>query len=102
MAVVAPDVVVVTDGGGLAPAARRPFAGRERVASALSRFREPVLSVEISTPLVNGAVAARIDPGGEFDTAITFVVEDGRITCTYAMRSPHELGRLDTVAELRR
>jgi RNA polymerase sigma-70 factor (ECF subfamily) len=38
----------------------------------------------------------------EFDTAITFVVEDGRITRMYAMRDPHELGRLDRMAELRR
>ncbi len=58
--------------------------------------------MEITTPLINGAVAARIHPGGGFDPAITFVVEDGRITRMYAMRNPHELGRLDAVAELRR
>jgi ketosteroid isomerase-like protein len=102
MDVLAPDVVVVADSGGLAPAARRPVVGRERVASALSRFAAFAPGVEITTPLVNGAVAARIDPGGEFDTAITFVVEDGRITRMYAMRNPHKLGRLDEVAELRR
>jgi RNA polymerase sigma-70 factor (ECF subfamily) len=102
MDVLAPDVVVVADGGGLAPAALRPVAGQKRVARALSRFAELVPKVEITTPLVNGAVAARIDPGGEFDTAITFVVEDGRITRMYAMRNPQKLRRLDTVAELRR
>ena len=102
MDVLAPDVIVVADSGGLAPAARRPVAGRERVASALSRFAEFAPHVEITTLLVNGAVAARIDPGGEFDTAITFVVEDGRITHLFAMRNPHKLGRLDEAAELRR
>ncbi len=100
MDVLAPDVVA--DGGGLAPAARRPVAGRKRVASALSHFTELAPGVETTTPLVNGAVAARIDPGGEFDTAVTFLVEDGRVTHVYAMRNPHELGRLDEVAELRR
>ncbi|GAA4735380.1 RNA polymerase sigma-70 factor [Modestobacter marinus] len=100
--VLAPDVVVVADGGGLAPAARRPFAGRERVAAALSRFAEVAPGVPITTPLVNGAVAARIDPGGEFDTAVTFVVEDGRIARMYAVRNPEKLGRLDEVVELRR
>src|SRR5215208_4683887 len=34
MDVLAPDVIVVADSGGLAPAARRPVVGRERVASA--------------------------------------------------------------------
>ncbi|MCZ2857988.1 RNA polymerase sigma-70 factor [Blastococcus sp. VKM Ac-2987] len=100
--VLAPDVVVVADGGGLAPAARRPIAGRERVANALARFAAFAPGVVITTPLVNGGVAARIDAGGEFDTAITFVVEDGRISRMYAVRNPHKLGRLDTVAELRR
>jgi RNA polymerase sigma-70 factor (ECF subfamily) len=102
MDVLAPDVVVVADSGGLAPAARRPVVGRERVANALARFAEFAPRVEITTPLVNGAVAARIDPGGEFDTAITFVVADGRITHMYAMRNPQKLGRLGEVAELRR
>jgi len=102
MDVLAPDVVVVADGGGLARAALRPVVGARRVALALSHFPQLVPDVEITTLLVNGAVAARIDPGGEFDTAITFVVEDGRITRIYAMRNPHKLGRLDEVAELRR
>jgi RNA polymerase sigma-70 factor (ECF subfamily) len=102
MDVLAPDVVVVADGGGLAPALLRPISGQFRVANALSKFAGHVPEVRIATPLVNGAVAARIDPGGEFDTAITFVVEDGRITRMYAMRNPHKLGRLDEVAELRR
>ncbi|SOE01274.1 RNA polymerase sigma-70 factor [Blastococcus haudaquaticus] len=102
MDVLAPDVVVVADSGGLAPAARRPITGSERVANALSRFAQFAPRVEITTPLVNGTVAARIDAGGEFDTAITFVVEDGRITRMYAMRNPHKLQRLDEVAELRR
>ncbi|UOY03876.1 RNA polymerase sigma-70 factor [Blastococcus sp. PRF04-17] len=102
MEVLAPDVVVVADSGGLAPAARRPVAGREKVARALAKFAAFAPGLEITTPLVNGTVGARIDAGGEFDTALTFVVEDGRISRMYAMRNPHKLGRLDTVADLRR
>ena len=45
---------------------------------------------------------ARIDVGGEVDTAVSLVVEDGRITRIYAIRNPHKLGRLDKVAELQR
>ena len=74
-----------------------------RTATAPARSsRDLVPDVEITTPLVNGAVAVRVDPGGGFDTAITFIVEDGRISRMYAMRNPQKLGRLDEVAELRR
>ncbi len=102
MDVLAPDVVVVADGGGLAPAALRPLSGGVRVARALARFADLAPGVAITTPMVNGAIALRIDPGGEFETAVTVVVEDGRISRLYAVRNPQKLGRLDTVAELRR
>jgi RNA polymerase sigma-70 factor (TIGR02957 family) len=102
MDVLAPDVVVVGDGGGLAPTVRRPVTGRERVVSAMARFAESTPGVDVVTLLVNGAVAARIDPAGEYDTAVTFTVEDGRITRIYAVRNPHKLKRLDEVVELRR
>jgi ketosteroid isomerase-like protein len=102
MDVLAPDVVLVADGGGLAPAVRRPVEGIERVAALLSRFPQAAPDAEVSTLLINGAVAARIDPAGEFNTALTFVVEDGRIARIYVIRNPHKLGRLEEVAELRR
>jgi ketosteroid isomerase-like protein len=102
MDVLAPDVVVVADSGGLAPAALRPVTGQLRVARALARFADLAPGVAITTPLVNGTVAAHVDAGGPFDTAITFVVEDGRITRMYAMRNPHKLGRLSDVADLQR
>ncbi len=46
--------------------------------------------------------AARIDPAGELNTAVTFVVEDGRIARIYAIRNPHKLARLDEEATLSR
>jgi RNA polymerase sigma-70 factor (ECF subfamily) len=51
---------------------------------------------------LNGALGARIDPGGEGDTAVSFVIEDGLIRQIYAIRNPHKLARLGVVAELRR
>ena len=102
MDVLAPDVVVVGDGGGLAPTVRRPVTGRERVASAMARFAELTPEVDIVTLLLNGGVAVRIDPAGEYDTAVAFTVEDGRITRIHAVRNPNKLQRLDVVVELRR
>ena len=102
MDVLAPDVVLVADGGGLAPAARRPVEGSERVAAFLSRVAQFAPGAQIATLLLNGAVAAWIDPAGELNTAVTFVFEAGRISRIYAIRNPHKLGRLEQVAELSR
>jgi RNA polymerase sigma-70 factor (ECF subfamily) len=102
MDVLAPDVVLVADGGGLAPAVRHPVEGIQRVATLLSRFAKYAPNAQVATVLLNGAVAARLDPSGELNTAVTFVVENGRIARIYAIRNPHKLERLDKVAELRR
>ena len=102
MDVLAPDVVLIADGGGLAPAARQPIEGGHRVAAFLSRFSSLAPGAEITTLLLNGAVAAWIGPAGELSTAITFGFEGDRITRIFAIRNPDKLGRLDRVAELRR
>ncbi|HEX4705051.1 MAG TPA: RNA polymerase sigma-70 factor [Pseudonocardiaceae bacterium] len=102
MDVLAPDVVLFSDGGGVAPAARKPIEGMARVSAFLCRFAEFAPGTEIATVLLNGAVAARIDPAGDLETAVTFVIENGRITSIYAIRNPHKLGRLAEVTELRR
>jgi RNA polymerase sigma-70 factor (TIGR02957 family) len=100
--VLAPDVVLVADGGGVAQAARHPIEGSKRVAAFLSHFSQFAPGAEISTPLLNGAVAVWIDPAGELNTAVSFVFEGGRIARLYAIRNPHKLGRLGQVAELSR
>jgi RNA polymerase sigma-70 factor (ECF subfamily) len=102
MDVLAPDVVLVADGGGVAQAALRPVRGSKRVAAFLSHFPELAPGAEITTPLLNGAVAVWIDAAGEANTVATFMFEGGRIARIYAIRNPHKLGRLEHVAELRR
>ena len=72
------------------------------MAALLIGFSQVAPAAEVATVLVNGAVAARIDPAGELDTAVTFVIEDGRIARINAIRNPQKLGRLERVAQLRR
>ncbi|HSI80372.1 MAG TPA: RNA polymerase sigma-70 factor [Solirubrobacterales bacterium] len=96
--VLAPDVVVVADGGGVVPAARRPVSGAKTVARLLSGFAAVARGVRIETTWLNGAPALRIDPDGERDAAISLAVEGGRITRIYAIRNPHTLAGLDQVA----
>jgi RNA polymerase sigma-70 factor (TIGR02957 family) len=102
MDVLAPDVVAVADGGGLAQAIRHPVQGAERVAAFLSHIPKRVAGAKLATLLINGSVAVRIDPDGEFNTLLTFAFEDRRISRIYAMRNPHKLERLEQEAELRR
>ena len=56
----------------------------------------------VETTWLNGAPALRIDPAGEFDSAVSLTVEGGRITRIYAIRNPHKLAGLDTVTLLAR
>ena len=100
--VLAPDVVWVADGGGVVPAALRPLSGAKTVARQLARFAAFAPGARVETTWLNGAPALRIDPGGEFDSAVSLTVEGGRITRIYAIRNPHKLAGLDTVAVLTR
>jgi RNA polymerase sigma-70 factor (TIGR02957 family) len=100
--VLAPDVVLVADGGGVVPAAIRPVSGANTVARLLSRFNALAPGARVGTVWLNGAPALRVDPDGEFATAVSLAVEGGRITRIYAMRNPHKLAGLDTVAVLSR
>ncbi|CAM2847461.1 RNA polymerase sigma-70 factor [Prescottella defluvii] len=100
MEVLAPDVVVIADGGGIATAARRPILGARRVAAFLARAAK-IPDFTTTPTYYNGMPGLRIDVGGEA-TAVSIAVEDGRITRVYAIRNPHKLERLDQTSELRR
>ena len=100
--VLAPDVVLIADGGGEVAAVRHPITGRENVSRMLSRFRSLAPDAVIATVWLNGAPAGRVELGGELNTAISLVVADGRITGIYAIRNPHKLGRLGEEATLSR
>jgi RNA polymerase sigma-70 factor (ECF subfamily) len=101
--VLAPDVVLVADGGGIAPAILKPLTGSRPIANLLSNFTRLVPGAQAANVWVNGGPAARID-GGEKggETVISVAIEDGRITHIFAMRNPHKLERIDAAVELRR
>ncbi|HEY9371637.1 RNA polymerase sigma factor SigJ [Streptomyces sp.] len=94
MEILAPDVVLITDGGGLAPAALAPIHGAEIVAKLLARQDRVVSPVWL-----NGAPAARIELDGRL-AAVSVVVENGKVTRIHAMANPRKLTGLDEPAEL--
>jgi RNA polymerase sigma-70 factor (TIGR02957 family) len=98
--VLAPDVVLIADGGGLATAARKPMTGIKRVAGFLARVVE-LPGLEATTAWLNGTPGIRFYVDGGV-TAVSLVVENGRISQIYAIRNPEKLTWLGKVAELQR
>jgi RNA polymerase sigma-70 factor (ECF subfamily) len=100
VAVLAPDVLLIADGGGLVRAARKPIIGATKVLAFLSRVAD-LSELVATTTWLNGMAGARFEVGGDV-TAVSLVIEDDRITRIYAMRNPVKLAWLEQVADLRR
>jgi RNA polymerase sigma-70 factor (ECF subfamily) len=99
----APDVVLVTDGGGLAPALPRPVTGADRVARVLATLLARLApDAHIGAVWLNGAPGLRVEVDGQLDTAVSLVIKEGRVTRIYAVRNPHKLARLDEETRLSR
>ncbi len=101
MDVLSPDVVLVSDGGGVKKAALRPILGADKVARFLTGQRVDVpITLEIA--YVNGAPGLHILIDGRVETVVSAVLEDGLIAGLYAVRNPAKLARLDAVVTLTR
>ena len=99
MEVLAPDVVLIADGGGLAAAALAPVHGAGQVARVLARASQYAFA--LTTVWLNGAPAGLIEVAGE-PAAVSLVVEDGRVSRVYLVRNPRKLTRLVEPADLAR
>lgn len=99
MEVLAPDVILIADGGGLMSTAPAPVHGAELVAKVLARASR--FAFASTTVWLNGAPAGRIEVAGE-PAVVSLVVEDGRVTRVYLVRNPRKLTRLDEPADLAR
>jgi ketosteroid isomerase-like protein len=99
MEVMAPDVVLIADGGGLAAAALAPVHGAALVARVLARASRSAFAS--TTVWLNGAPAGLIEVAGE-SAAVSLDVEDGRVARVYLIRNPRKLTRLDEPADLAR
>lgn len=79
--ILAPDVVLLGDGGGVKPAVPRPIVGAAKVArllvAGLGRVRAE-MSVEPAQ--VNGCPALILRLNGELDTVVAVRIDDGLVT----------------------
>ena len=99
----APDVVLVADGGGIAQAVLKPVVGAKKVANLLRTFEKFGADARIVPVTLNGSPAAKVvDVADGYDTAISLVVENGRVSQIYAIRNPAKLGGIETEATLSR
>ncbi|MFI6308915.1 RNA polymerase sigma-70 factor [Nocardia fusca] len=97
--ILAPDVVLLTDGGGVVRAAATPVVGSGPVAEVLGR----IAGVAVLRPArINGHPALIIELDGKADTVVAMRIDEGLITGLYAVRNPAKLARLDRETSLRR
>ncbi|MCZ4507078.1 RNA polymerase sigma-70 factor [Streptomyces sp. ActVer] len=101
MEVMAPDVVLIADGGGIVAAVQAPIHGVELVAKLLARTDRVVTPFETTAVWLNGAPAGRVEVDGE-PAAVSLVVDGGQVTRIYLVRNPQKLTRLDVQSELAR
>ncbi len=100
MTVLAPDVTVLTDGGGKARAALRPITGAAKAARFLAAIASrPYMGVSVAdmTPEpaeINGGPGTLIMAGDRVIAALTLTVSDGRITAVQLLANPDKLAAL--------
>lgn len=90
----APDVLLVGDGGGIVQAMPRPVRGADRVARVLTSTRVAAVAGLLEPTAVNGASALVLRVDGAIDTVLSIHVEAGRITGIYAVRNPEKLAHM--------
>ncbi|MFJ4775840.1 RNA polymerase sigma-70 factor [Streptomyces sp. NPDC088762] len=93
LALLAPDVVSWSDGGGVVTAARRPLYGPDHVARwFLGVLAKPrVRGVEMRPADINGEPGLLLVSGGVNAGALTFEAVDGRITALRLTVNPQKL-----------
>jgi len=96
LARLAPDVVLLSDGGPTRRAARRPVVGAARVVRLLANLaRRLEGSVGVEAATVNGDPGVIFSLDGQRDTAAAFELREGRVTAIWLIRNPDKLTHLD-------
>jgi RNA polymerase sigma-70 factor (ECF subfamily) len=99
--VLAPDVVLVSDGGGVKQAAPQPITGADKVARMIvTGLGKAQFALTSEPTVVNGNPALLLRLDGEIDGVIAVRVEDLRITGLYYVRNPQKLTRIASETSL--
>ena len=99
--VLAPEVVLVADGGGLRQAALRPILGADKVIRYLMGIlAKNALPVTAVPAVLNGSPALLVRVGDELDGVIAVRIEQGRVSGLYYVRNPDKLSRVESETSL--
>ena len=93
--ILAPDVVLLGDGGGVKQAVLPPVVGADKVARLLAAGLGRIAAASLQPAQVNGHPALILRLDGEIDTVVAVRIDDGLITGLYAVRNPEKLSRLE-------
>jgi RNA polymerase sigma-70 factor (ECF subfamily) len=96
MSLLAPDVVLLSDGGPNRHAARRPVVGPDRVARLLVNLaRRLTATSDMRVVHVNGEPGLLFVEDGELDNVLSFsFTDDGRVRRFYSQLNPEKLRHL--------
>ncbi|MEV4671523.1 MULTISPECIES: RNA polymerase sigma-70 factor [Actinomadura] len=101
--ILAPDVVVLSDGGGIRRTVPRPVVGSDKVSRLLGLGLRRLHAEASFVPVqVNGLPGLVIRLDGQTDTVMTIRVEKGLIKGFYFVRNPEKLSRLEQETTLSR
>jgi RNA polymerase sigma-70 factor (ECF subfamily) len=88
LALLHPDAVLTSDGGGIVNAARKPIEGAERVAKAITALARDAAMTFVD---VNGMPGLAGHGRDGIPSVVSFTVDDGRITRIDFQRNPEKL-----------
>ncbi|MEV0297499.1 RNA polymerase sigma-70 factor [Nocardia sp. NPDC050710] len=101
--VLAPDVMTISDGGGIKQATPHPIIGADKVARFIvGRLTKNDVMLTAEATTVNGGPALVLYVDGEFDGVIAVRVEDTHITGLYYIRNPQKLTYIESETPLTR
>jgi RNA polymerase sigma-70 factor (ECF subfamily) len=102
-AMLAPDVVMVGDGGGKARSLPKPMVGAQPVARALATFYKIAdeWGVTLHPAVVNGQPGFRsLAPDGRLVNVVQIDVADGKVQRIHSMLNPDKLSHIGLVSDL--
>ncbi len=100
--ILAPDVVLLGDGGGVVQAVLKPVVGAAKVGRVLAAGLPRLAAATLEPAQVNGYPALVLRFGDEIDTVLAVRVDDGLVTGLYAVRNPAKLSHMGRETALRR